>query len=517
MTSTDTQVHQQPGPAAASPAVTVLGRVPVHPLLLAVWPALALWSANTTEVLPGEVWPALWVPAVGTVAAWAVTAFGLGSVRRGALVASVLAVVALNAGRVAGGDPGTGAVVVAALVVIGSVVGASAVPRPALLPTTAVVNVLGLTLVLLALPPIVGSLGGGGGLAAVADDEGGLAGRDIWYIVPDRYPRADTLVEVFDHDNTPFIDHLEGLGFQVADRALANYPKTAHSLAATWNLAPVDELVTDPPADGGSWRPLYALLRDHRLGRILTEAGYHYTHLGTWWSPTARADSADRVLRADTQSEFVSVFRSQTLLPALAPDAEEGNLTLREQNRRYTSYQLDQLDRLAAQDPAQPRFVLAHVTLPHEPYVFEPDGSLVTEEEARSRGRETNIVNHLEYLNRRLTALVDQLTSGPPETWPVIVIQSDEGPHPRARTGPSYDWVAGPDDALAEKLRTFSAILLPGSDVVLPEDLTGVDTWRRVLDAVIGTDFGPLDTVPIEVFRDEDHLYDLVDVRDRVQ
>ena len=118
-----------------------------------------------------------------------------------------------------------------------------------------------------------------------------VAGRDIFYVVPDRYPRADVLREVFDHDNGPFVSWLEDRGFQVADGALANYPKTAHSLAATWNMAPVDELVPDPPADGGDWQPLYALLRDHRLGRLLTDAGYEYVHVGTcllYTSPSPR-------------------------------------------------------------------------------------------------------------------------------------------------------------------------------------------------------------------------------------
>jgi hypothetical protein len=376
--------------------------------------------------------------------------------------------------------------------------------------------------VLLALPAVVSTWGPGVRPATAApaaeQDLGGLAGRDIWYVIPDRYPRADTLAEVFDHDNGPFVSFLEERGFQVAERSLANYPKTAHSLAATWNLAPVEELVPQPPADGGDWQPLYALLRDHRLGHVLTDAGYEYVHLGTWFSPTATATTADRVLRVDTDSEFVSVWRTRTLLPALDGGGEddEAGLTLRERNRRYSSYQLDELDDLARQRSGTPRFVLAHITLPHEPYVFDADGSYVTQEQAASRTREENIVNQVEYLNTRLRGLVDTLTSGPESTWPVIVIQSDEGPHPAVRTGPDYDWTTAPDAAVAEKLRTFSAILLPGSDLELPEDLTGVNTWRYVLDETIGTDLGPLPDPPIEVFPDEDHLYDLVDASDRV-
>lgn len=506
------------------PAVRVIGRVPWHPVLAALWPGLALWAANVSEVLPDEVLPALWQPLLAAGVLWVVAALALRSTARGAIVTTVAAIAALNAGRVTGESaPGTAVLVGVGVLVVAAAVLAWWLPRWTLLPVTTVLNVTATVVVLLSIPPILTTWGPGAGTAtargAGVEAGGALAGRDIWYVIPDRYPRADTFAEVFGFDNTPFLSWLEDRGFQVADRALANYPKTAHSLAATWNLAPIEELVPDPPADGGDWQPLYALLRDHELGRILTDTGYEYVHVGTWWSPTSTAESADRVLRVDTDSEFVGVWRSQTVWPAIAgtDDEEEGDLSLRERNRRYSSYQLDELDALARQRSRQPRFVLAHVTVPHEPYVFDADGSLVTAEQARSRTREENIVNQTIYLNGRLQDLIETLTAGPPETWPVIVIQSDEGPHPRARTGPGYDWTSAPDEVLAEKLRVVSAILLPESDVVLPEDLTGVDTWRYVLDATVGTDLGPVEDPPIEVFRDEDHLYDLVDVSDRVE
>lgn len=510
-------------PASPPRPVQALGRLPVHPVLVAVWPALALWAANVDEVLPADVWPAVWIPVAATLGAWLLASLGLRSWSRGALVASVGAAVFLNAGRIVSGGVGAATVAVSVALVLAAVVVARRLTWTALVPTTAVLNVLAATLVLLALPALVSAWGPGSSRGGVAVDgaEGGqgLAGRDIWYIIPDRYPRADTLAQVFDYDNTPFLSALEQQGFQVADRALANYPKTAHSLVATWNLATVEELIPDPPADGSDWQPLYQLLRDHQLGRIVTDAGYEYVHIGSWFGPTATASSADRVLRVDTDSEFVTVWQTQTLLPAFEDEEADADDTgsIRDRMRRHSAYQLDQLDHLARQRSDQPRFILAHITLPHEPYVFGPAGEYVTEAQEDARTREENITNQVTYLNTRLQGLVDQLLDGPPETWPVIVLQSDEGPHPAIRTGPSYDWTTAPDEVLAEKLRTLSAILLPGADVELPEDLTGIDTWRYVLDATVGTDFGPVPDPPIEVFPGEDQLYDLHDVSDRIE
>ena len=508
-----------------APPVRVLGRFPVHPLLLAVWPALALWAVNVDEVQAGDVWPTVWMPALGAAVTWGIATAVLRSVARGAVVASIGVAAVLNGGRVGAFEDLTKLIAAGLLMVIVGVVLTGA-RRSTLLSLTAVANVLAVTLVLLALPPVVlhGDFGGTG-IAQASDDsvaQRGSAGRDIWYIVPDRYPRTDTLTEQYGFDNSAFVDHLEELGFQVADRALANYPKTAHSLASTWNLAPIDDLVPDPPEDGGSWRPLYDLLQDHRLGQLVVDAGYEYLHLGSWWGPTADADSATRNLRVDTRTEFETVWQTQTLLPALLPDdGDQADPTLHDRNERYSSFQLDELDRLArrraADDGAQ--FVLAHITQPHGPYVFRADGSIMTREEGLALTDEEGLLGQLLHLNGRLLSLVDQLTAGPPDTWPIIVIQSDEGPNPRAREveGPAFDYTTASDDELERKLRTLSAILLPGSDLVLPEDLTGVDTWRYVLDEAIGTHFDPLDDPPIEVFAGEDELYELYDVADRVR
>lgn len=484
----------------------VLGRVALHPILLAIHPALAVWAANVSEVELADTWSSIWVPAVIVIGAWALGWALVRSGRRAALGASAGITIGLWSGRLVGAIDGTEGTVLA--VIGGALVLALASrwSRPTVLGVTAMVNVLALVLVAFTAPTVLGDLGGDVDLSEVAVDvpaDGLDPGElpDIWYLIPDRYPRADTLADEFGYDNATFIAALEELGFQVAERSLANYPSTGMSLASTWNLAPVDQLIAEVPDDPKDWAPAYRLLRDHALGRNLVRAGYEYVHLGTWWNPTAKADSATTNLRADIGSDFVqAVFRGDS-------DPERA--------REPTLYQFEQLSRLAAEDrpeDAPPRFVLAHITVPHEPYVFDRDGSLVPTDVSRSRTRVDNFTRQLEYVNAELSSLVEVLLDRPREDWPLIVIQSDEGPHPEAKTSGSYDWLT--DASLAEqreKLRTFSAILPPpGSDLVVPEDLTGVNTWRLLLDEVLGTDLGLL---PDQVFLySPDAIYEVVDV-----
>lgn len=514
--------------AAAAPPGRRIGAIALHPVLLAIHPALVLWAANVDEVTADEVWPAIWVPLLVAIGVWVVATALLRSVRSGAVTASVMITIALYAGRVGDGLTLAPLLAIAALGAAGIAPLLRRLRRDTIIGVTAVLNVLAVTLVALVAPGIVGTLWARAGSNPPGGIDvtmaAGTAARDdlpdIFYLIPDRYPREDSLRDFFDWDNSAWIAALEARGFQVADDALANYPSTGMSLASTWNLAPIDQLV-DTPSNPKDWAPAYSLLKDHALGRNLTRAGYEYIHMGTWWSPTSVAASADQNLRLEGTSEFVQVFRDQVAPGAArsAPGTDAlKSLKWYERSPLHTLFQWQELGRLAAEEYEQrdrPRFVLAHITVPHEPYVFEPDGSSVAPEVAKSRTREDNFVRQVQYVNNQIDDFLDVLLSGPREQWPMVVIQSDEGPHPVAKTSSNYDWLVAPHQERQEKLQILSAILLPaGSDLVLPEDLRSVNTWRLLLDELLGSDLGPINA-PIYVYSPA-AIYDVVDVTDEM-
>src|SRR5690606_33978807 len=55
----------------------------------------------------------------------------------------------------------------------------------------------------------------------------------VFYIILDRYPNGWPLDNLYDHDNTAFLDALRERGFAVAEQAWANYFKTAFSLVSS--------------------------------------------------------------------------------------------------------------------------------------------------------------------------------------------------------------------------------------------------------------------------------------------
>jgi hypothetical protein len=446
----------------------------------------------------------------------------LGDVARGAIVASHATVLLFTFGLIWSDHYEVGLLVTGVVIVIVLVL-ALRISKPATTRWSGALNVIGVVLVLVnGLPPLFTATSRT--LVAVDDTQRpisvGADAPDIIWIIPDRYGRADALEELFEFDNSPFLHALEERGFTVIDEALANYNKTAHSMASTLNLDYLDDLAESVPADqGDDWGPVYAMLTDHAVGRILTEAGYEYIHIGNWWEPTKTATSADLVLNQDSATEFAQTFRDNTIWSALSGLVGDEPVDGRVRLRNHTEYAFDQLDRLAGLDSDRPRFILAHITIPHEPYVFAADGSYVTAEQARSRTRAENVANQIRYANERLTGIVDAFLDRPADEQPVIILQADEGTHPvnyDINQG-AYDWSTAPDVELAEKLRILSAWYVPDRVDVQPwPTMTPVNTFRLLLDAIVGTDYGPIED-RVYVFRDASHLYEFHDVTDRMR
>jgi hypothetical protein len=66
---------------------------------------------------------------------------------------------------------------------------------------------------------------------------------NIFFIILDGYARADVLSEIYQFDNTDFLNSLTNKGFFVANQARANYSQTSLTLASCLNMKYLDDLV----------------------------------------------------------------------------------------------------------------------------------------------------------------------------------------------------------------------------------------------------------------------------------
>lgn len=342
---------------------------------------------------------------------------------------------------------------------------------------------------------------------------------DIYYLIFDRYADNRTLNSIYNYDNNEILNYLRGLGFYVADRSRANYAKTAHSLASSLNLTHLTYLSERIGSGSGDWKPLYAMLQDYEVARFLRRRGYRYVHLGSWWEPTRHNRLATENFEAFktlhgidvSLNEFEWLLVEPLLLTRIA------NLVSGPQYdrnpRQFVRVQRKFKKLAALQGHGAPLFVFAHFLVPHDPFVFFPDGRYKTRAEADSLTRNENYIDQLIYVNKKIKELVDELLSREPR--PIIVIQADEGPIPMRLVADSEnfdDWRKATVAELRQKFRILNALYFPDNVYDdLYANITPVNTFRIIFNRFFDENLQLLPDVSYSHYSGAD-LYSFFDV-----
>lgn len=334
---------------------------------------------------------------------------------------------------------------------------------------------------------------------------------DIYYMVFDRYGDDETARALGLENDIG--DSLEARGFYVPRASRANYIRTALSLASSLNAEYLDDIALG--RDGSSdWWPVYTHIERHRVGAFLRSQGYSYTHVGTSYYPTLDNPQATRNLSHYTVAPSpVTRLLDTVLLGPVHRALRQPWLDERLQNWHRTRRQVEDVLRLVP-EPG-PKFVFLHVMVPHPPYVFDRDGSYVTEDEQNRRTFAENYRNGVAAANGMIRQLVDGILrhSAAP---PVIIVQGDEGPYPPGTGADTFDWRTAGTSQLRMRSGILNAYHLPGVDTrVLYPTISPVNSFRVVFNAYFGTD---LPLLPDRTFRHVSNVqpFPFDDITDRV-
>jgi hypothetical protein len=267
------------------------------------------------------------------------------------------------------------------------------------------------------------------------------------------------------------------------------------------NLRYMDDLPARFGVENHRWEPLYPFIEDHELAAFLRRRGYRYVFFPSAFPPTRRSRIAD--LQIPNPSEISPEFEIVWLRTTAVPTLHEGACRVLgcQFNRfPYVPETADLLDWKFARIPEladgpAPVFAFVHLTLPHEPYVYDrqcrhrepswPLGDFI--DTVALKG---SYVAQIECLNRKLLLLVDEiiLRSRIP---PVILIQSDHGHGRLGGTAMGLEQTA--PWQVTERISLFAAYLLPGVPrVALWDSITPVNTTRLLLREYFDADLPPL-------------------------
>ncbi len=300
---------------------------------------------------------------------------------------------------------------------------------------------------------------------------------DIYYIILDAYSSQEVLKEVWEYDNSEFVNYLADNGFYVVPVGHSNYAITFLSLASSLNMEYLNHLAETLGKDSTDRSIPHEMIQDSEVVRFLKGMGYKFVHFQTGWGPTARNPHADRDVKCGSVNEFTEVLVRTTILRPLAD-------RLISHDRREVV-----LCTFATLAEVQhtiegPRFVFAHILVPHPPFLFGPEGEPIqTEAGLQTKDWSKHYLGQLEFVNTKVEEMVERILSEA-DTPPMIILQADHGSKLIRMSGdPS-------SEMLKERLGVLNAYHLPdGGERFLYDSITPVNSFRVLLSAYFGADY----------------------------
>ena len=249
--------------------------------------------------------------------------------------------------------------------------------------------------------------------------------RDIYYIILDMYGREDALKEVYNYDNSEFIEYLTNKGFYVAPKSRSNYPLTPTSLASSLNMEYINYLSDIVGAESTDTTLLHEMIANNKVSQLLKSVGYRYLFIfGGWETPdiSRYADVYSHIceIAYGTGGIRISSFtnhliRSTALEPFVGP-------FITDTDRNAILHGFDTLADMP--DIKGPKFIYAHIKCPWSDTIFKVDGSRTPFESDGTPPRA--YLDRLSLVNRRVEAVVDEILSKS-DVAPIIILQGDHG------------------------------------------------------------------------------------------
>ncbi|MEX0709810.1 MAG: sulfatase-like hydrolase/transferase [Chloroflexota bacterium] len=322
----------------------------------------------------------------------------------------------------------------------------------------------------------------------------GVGGPNIYLLLLDGYPRADTL-RLFGIDNEPFIHSLEDVGFNVSDNARSNYNKTWLTMASFLNGAYIEDLLVGdeiPADDAGQIRWLHSLMNEGSFIDLLRRRGYTIRTIPppiTSAALTAADDYVDNGHLTEFEASILwsspwsTLFRDQVtpfFLSSVEATVTDGLATT---------------VRFATTDRKTPQFVLSHVHSPHPPFALHAPGatapaamecfpatcslwqSTIGELSISRDQYRAALTGQIQELDAAVLRVVRQMAEADPDA--VIILMSDHGLR--------YSL-----EDRSEQFRSFLAVRSPGVESLFADDESPVNILRNAAAAYFGADLEAL-------------------------
>ncbi|MGZ5190752.1 MAG: sulfatase-like hydrolase/transferase [Chitinophagaceae bacterium] len=300
---------------------------------------------------------------------------------------------------------------------------------------------------------------------------------DIYFLLFDEYASSKSLRDRYGFKND--IDSfLTGQKFSVQSNSKSNYNYTPFSIASTLNMEYIPWLDAKDTVNRKMYLECNPLILENTLLGVLGTNGYHVENLSIFdlaghpsrikqsFLPVKTKMIAEATLFPRLYRDFTWYFQTNRWLSKLLENEDVFH------HVNNNEYFLAELESISRKKTASPRFIYAHLFMPHTPFVYDANGNKQRIDTVRPYSPEAYL-KYVQYTNTRMKKLVTTLkkhTNGEA----VIIIMSDHGF--RVPTDEKHPvWV----------FQNLNAVYFPGNDYSrLYDSITSVNQFRVVLNTL---------------------------------
>ena len=253
---------------------------------------------------------------------------------------------------------------------------------------------------------------------------------DIYFLVFDEYSSSSALKEALNYDNGDLDSFLVDKGFRLLPFSRSNYNFTEFSIASTLNMEYLE--IPNPSAcTVKDYNYCFERIKSNAVCSVLTSAGYEIINHSIFDLPKNPTPIKEDFLPLKTK-----LITSQTFLSRIKKDLYyhlvEGRFAINwlSKDLVYSTYYtnkkvIEGTLKAIAESPGKPRFLYAHVEMPHPPYYFDKYGNEKTREQIVKENREMNITSYLDYLpktNEVVKQIVNKIFSHSKRPFAIILL-----------------------------------------------------------------------------------------------
>lgn len=239
---------------------------------------------------------------------------------------------------------------------------------------------------------------------------------DIYFIILDGYTGFSGLKKFWNYNNSSLKSFLHKKGFFVAENARTLYNVTNYAIASTFNMT---ELIYD--INNLYAKSHYLLLahyiKNNKVVKNFANSGYDFINLSFFDILNKKRFYEDiyflktgNIYQARTLYGYFYELYNETF-----GDMAETNLDI-----------FNRLGNIGSSYYEMPKFIYAHIMMPHPPYYFDAEGNRTDFKYSNDSKNKHNYLKQLKFTNKLLMKTIQSILSSS-EKPPIIIVQSDHG------------------------------------------------------------------------------------------